>query len=89
MSQPFSPTTIQNLLERQAIQLAADCCTEVADALLKSEDGTLSVGFTFKLTKTNDRVHCVPSAMFSLRTKIEGEEDSEPIKDENQPELMQ
>lgn len=83
----FGPSVVQALLERQAKELAADCCDQAADALLKSEDGTLSVSFTFKLAKTHNAVCSTPVAAFSVRTKIDGEEDSEAISDPNQPAL--
>jgi hypothetical protein len=85
----FGPSVIQALLERQANDLAADCCDQAADALLKSEDGTLSVSFTFKLAKTHNAVCSTPVAAFSVRTKIDGEEDSEAIADPTQPELLE
>jgi hypothetical protein len=85
----FGPSVIQSLLERQSRELAADCCTQAADALLNSEDGTLSVSFTFKLAKTHNAVCSTPAAGFSVRTKIDGEEDSEAIADPSQPELLE
>jgi hypothetical protein len=85
----FGPSVIQSLLERNAKELAADCCTQAADALLRSEDGTLSLSFTFKLAKTHNAVCLTQFVSFSVRTKIDGEEDSEAIADPSQPELLE
>lgn len=85
----FGPSVIQALLERNAKELAADCCTQAADALLRSEDGTLSISFTFKLAKTSSAVCSTHFVAFSVRTKIDGEEDSEAIADPSQPELLE
>jgi hypothetical protein len=83
----MSATAVQNLLQRQATELAADACTEAWDALAKSSDGTLSVSFSFKLTKCDECIASAPAASFSIRTKIEGKEDSEPT-DVNQGKLF-
>lgn len=84
----MSATAVQNLLQRQAIQLSADTCSEAWDALTKSPDGTLTVTMNFKITKINNRIHSDNKAGFSLKTNIEGEADSEPIDDPNQEKLL-
>jgi hypothetical protein len=83
----FVPTVIQDLLQRQAIEQAANGCADIADALTRSEDGTLSVSFAFKLTKTGNAVHSVSKWAFSERKSGEDSEDSEAIEDPNQPKL--
>ena len=84
----MSATAVQNLLQRGSTELAADTCAEAWDALVKSPDGTLTVNMSFKLTKIDDRIHMDPNAGFSLKTKIEGEADSEPIETPDLPNIL-
>ena len=83
----FGPTVIQDLLQRQAVEQVANGCADIADALARSEDGTLNVSVSFKLTKTSNAVHALAKWAFSERKSGEDSEDSEPIEDPNQPKL--
>lgn len=83
----MNPTIIQNLIQRVATEQAANCCTEIADALERSQDGTQRATFTFNFQKGQDVVLCDSVWSYSKTVKGDGITDSEPCPDPNQTAL--
>jgi predicted transcriptional regulator len=74
-------------MQRLATEQAANCCSEVADALERSPDGTQKATLSFTFHKTTDAVLADANWSYSKTVKGEPSTDSEPCPDPNQPSL--